>query len=112
SPSNQMADISSEPGGCHEVCSRVEFFMPQEVGVGTILIKEWPLMTQFFGVESEFCSGNWSLVNALDGFALDRTIHAAGWNFFFMAAELRVVFLGALGAKQIRNALKRILGKV
>jgi hypothetical protein len=86
--------------------------MPQEVQVGTILIKEWPVMTQFFGLESEPYSGNWSLIKALDGFALNRKIHAAGWNFFFMATELRVVFLGALGAKKMQNALKRVLGKV
>jgi len=48
----------------------------------------------------------------LDGFALDRKIRASGWNFFFMAAEVRAMFFGALGAKKIQNALKRILGKV
>ena len=69
-------------------------------------------MTQLLGLESEPCSGNWSLVKALDSFALDRKIHAAGWNFFFMAAEVKVMFFGALGAKKIQGALKRILGKV
>ena len=69
-------------------------------------------MTQLLGLESEPCSGNWSLVKALDGFSLDRKIHAAGWNFFFMAAEVRVMFLGTLGTKNIQNALRRILGKV
>src|SRR5947208_9870026 len=75
-------------------------------------MKEWSLMTQLLGLESEPCSGNWSLVKALDSFALDRKIHAAGWNFFFMAAEAKVMFFGALGAKKIQNALKRILVKV
>jgi hypothetical protein len=69
-------------------------------------------MTRLLGLEAEPYSGNWSLVKALDGFALDRKIHAAGWNFFFMAAEVKVMFFGAIGAKKIQNALKRILGKV
>ena len=86
--------------------------MPPEVQVGTILMKEWPLTTQFFGLESEPWSGNWSVVKALDGFALDRKIRTAGWNFFFMAAEVKVMFFGALGTKKIHNALKRILAKV
>jgi hypothetical protein len=86
--------------------------MPANVQVGTILMKEWPLMTQLLGLESEPCVGNWSLVKALDGFALDRKIHAAGWNFFFMAAEVKVTFFGALGAKKILNALQRILLRV
>jgi hypothetical protein len=44
--------------------------------------------------------------------ALDRKIRAAGWSFFFMAAEVKVMFFGAVGAKSIQKALKRILGKV
>jgi hypothetical protein len=86
--------------------------MPPAVQVGTILIEEQSQMAQVLGLESEPYSGNWSLVKALDGFALDRKIHAAGWDFFFMAAEVKVMFFGAIGAKKIQNALKRILGKV
>jgi hypothetical protein len=86
--------------------------MPPVVHVGSILIEESPRMTQLLGLESEPYSGNWSLVKVLDGFALDRKIHAAGWNFFFMAEDVKAMFFGALGAKKIRRALERILGKV
>ena len=86
--------------------------MPPTVQVGTILMKEWPGMTQFLGLESEPCSGEWSLLKVLDGFALDRKVHAAGWNFFFMAAEVKVMFLGVVGTTKIQNALQRILEKV
>jgi hypothetical protein len=51
-------------------------------------------------------------LKVLDGFALDRKIHAAGWNFFFMAAEVKVMFLGSPGAERLRTALRRILEKV
>jgi hypothetical protein len=80
--------------------------------VGTILIEQRPRITQFLGLESVPCSGHWSVVKALDGFALDRKIHAAGWNFFFIAAEIKVMFFGAIGAKKIQSALERILAKV
>ena len=83
--------------------------MPHNVQVGTILMSQWPPL---FGLESESYSGHWSLVKALDGFALDRKIRAAGWNFFFIASEVKVMFLGSLGAKKIEHALRRILGKV
>jgi hypothetical protein len=86
--------------------------MQPAVQVGAILIEDRSLMTQLLDLESEPYSGNWSLVKVLDGAALDRRIHAAGWNFFFMAGEVRAMFFGALGAKKIQNALKRILGKV
>ncbi len=85
--------------------------MPAAIQVGAILTNE-SLMMQSFGVETEPCSGNWRLVKMLDVSALDRKIHAAGWNFFFMAAEVKVMFPGALGAKKIQNALQKIFGKV
>ena len=69
-------------------------------------------MAQLLQLESEPYSGNWSLVKTLDGVALDRKVHAAGWNFFFLAAEIKVVFFGVLGAAKIQNAVRRILAKV
>src|SRR6266702_3516216 len=35
-----------------------------------------------------------------------------GWNFFFMAAEVKVMFFGAPTTAKIKNALHRILAKV
>jgi hypothetical protein len=82
------------------------------VQVGTILIEQRPAIAQALGLQSEPYSANWELVQGLDSFALDRKIHAAGWNFFFMATEVKATFFGAIGAKNIENALRRILRKV
>jgi hypothetical protein len=86
--------------------------MSPTVQVGTILIKEGTLMAQVPGLESEPYSRTWGVVKVFDGLALDRMIQAAGWNFFFLAAEVKVMFFGAIGAEKIQHALKRILGKV
>ena len=48
----------------------------------------------------------------MDAFTLDRKIHGAGWNFFFMAAEIKAMFFGSLTAAKVQSALKRILAKV
>jgi hypothetical protein len=86
--------------------------MPPTIQAGTVLINDSALMTQLFGMNSEVCSGDWSVVMKLDGLALDRKIHAAGWNFLFIAPEVKVMFFGAIGAKKVQNALIRILAKV
>jgi hypothetical protein len=86
--------------------------MPSTVQVGTILMRDWPVTTPPLNLESEPCSGEWSLLKVLDGFALDRKVHAVGWNFFFMASEVTVMFFGSAGPSKIQNALKRILEKV
>lgn len=85
--------------------------MPPTIQAGTVLINDSELITQHFGLNSEACSGDWSVIK-LDGFALDRKIHAAGWNFLFIAPEVKVMFFGAIGAKKVQNALMRILAKV
>jgi len=88
--------------------------MSQTLKVGTILMKmkEWVGVPDLPGLETRLGFGEWSVVTAPDAFALDRTIHAAGWNFFFMAAEVKTMFLGFLGEEKMRRALKRILAKV
>ena len=86
--------------------------MPSTIQVGAILMKDWPGTKKLLGLESEPYSGQWTLLKALDGSAVDRKIHAAGWNFFFMATEVKAMFFGSLGAEKIQNALKRILEKV
>jgi hypothetical protein len=83
--------------------------MAQEVHVGTILISEWP---QVFGLEDEPYSGRWSVVKDLDGFGLDSKIRAAGWHFFFLASEMKAMFVGTPGTKKINRAVNRILSEV
>lgn len=91
---------------------REEASVTQEVQIGTILIRENPAVAQAIGFQSEPYSATWGLVKALDGLALDRKIHAAGWSFFFMAAQVKVTFFGGIGAKNIQNAMKRMLRKI
>ena len=86
--------------------------MPSTVQVGTILMKVWPGMPQLIGFETEPGLGEWSVVRVPDAFTLDRKIRAAGWNFFFMAAEVKTMFFGSLRAAKVQGALKRILTKV
>ena len=84
--------------------------MASIVQVGTILMKEWPGMPQLIGFETEPGLGEWSMVK--DALTLDRKIHAAGWNFFFIAAEVKAIFFGSLRAAKVQNALRRILARV
>ena len=52
------------------------------------------------------------MVRSLDGFTLDQKVHAARWNFFFLAGEVKAMFFGAVGATKVRQALERIVRKV
>jgi hypothetical protein len=76
------------------------------------LVKKSLLMPELFGLDIENYSGDWTMIKDLDCFALDCRIRSAGWNFFFMAAEVEAMFFGAVREKKIQNALHRVFGKV
>jgi hypothetical protein len=91
--------------------------MTKELRVGTILISESPQLLNLQtdlqkDLIKEHYSGSWSIVEKVDGTTLDRKIRRAGWNFFFIASEVKTTFWGAIQAKKIERALERILGKV
>ena len=86
--------------------------MTATVQAGTILIEDRALMAETLGLQSEPYSAHWGVVKALDGLALSRKIQAAGWNFFFMAAQVKVMFIGAIETESIRKAVGRMLGKL
>jgi hypothetical protein len=86
--------------------------MPSTVEVGTILMREWPGMPTLIGVETEPLLDGWSAIKAPDTSTLDRKIRAVGWNFFFMATEVKTMFFGSFNATRIQSALRRILAKV
>jgi len=86
--------------------------MSLAIQVGAVLIDESPRIPQLVRFESEPYSGNWRLVKGLTGFSLDRMIRLSGWNFFFMATEVKAIIFGALGTNKVHNAMTRILQKV
>jgi hypothetical protein len=86
--------------------------MLSAVHVGTILVKEWPGMPRLAGFETGPGLGECSMVKVPYAFTRERKIHAAGWMFFFMTAEVKTMFFGSLTAAKVRSAFKRILAKV
>ena len=86
--------------------------MPSSIQIGSILIKERPPLNGRLGLESDVYSQNWSVVRALNGFALDRKIRAAGWNSFFMAGEVQATAFGSIRPSSLLAALQRIFSKV
>ena len=86
--------------------------MMTAIKVGTVFIQQRPVVAQALELQIEPYSANWGVVEALDGLAVDRKILAAGWNFFFMAAEVKAMCFGAIGAKSMQNAVQRMLRKL
>jgi hypothetical protein len=86
--------------------------MNSDIQAGTVLVEEGSGLIGFFGLETDPYSSSWSVIKTLDAFALDRKIHAAGWNFFFIAVEVKTTFFGAIRSGSIGKALLRVLKKV
>jgi len=76
---------------------------------GRIFIREGTQLPASLQLESETCMPGWRSVKSLDGYALGRKIHDAGWTFFCLAYETRATVFGTDGEKMVRRAMERIL---
>lgn len=83
--------------------------MREAIESGSILVKEGTLFPEGIQLESESYYPGWSSVKGLEGFALDRKAHAAGWTFFYLAGEGRATVIGREGHETVRKAIKQIL---
>ena len=83
--------------------------MQEAIKSGSILVKEGTLFPEGIQLESASHCPGWRSVKGLDGFALDRKAHAAGWTFFYLAGEGRATVIGREGQETVRKAIKRIL---
>ena len=83
--------------------------MPEMIRAGTVLIKEGTLFPEALQLESTSYSPGWRSVQGLDGYAMDRKTHEAGWTFFYLAGESRATVLGQEGQDTVRRAIRQIL---
>jgi hypothetical protein len=83
--------------------------MQETIESGSILLKEGTPFPEGLHMDSaSYCTG-WRSVKGLDGYALDRKTHDAGWTFFYLAGEYNATVFGREGQVTVRKAIKRIL---
>jgi hypothetical protein len=86
--------------------------LTDKIKMGTILIEGSALLPDSLRFESEPYWKGWRLVHNLDGYALERKICEAGWNFFYMAGEINASVIGFDVGKATDSAVKRVLAKL
>jgi hypothetical protein len=86
--------------------------MREMIKPGAILIKEGTRLPDALTFESELYSPGWRSVIGLDGYAMDRKTHDAGWAFFCLAGETKVTVFGVDEEKMVRRAVKQIADKL
>lgn len=84
--------------------------MADEIKTGTVLISEGALLPEALVFESESCVPGWRLVKDLNGYAVGKKVHEAGWTFFFQAGEIKATVFGIDTQQMARRAVERILG--
>jgi hypothetical protein len=63
------------------------------------------------GAQGEFYSDQWCSLGTNESAELDGKLRAAGWNFFFIADELRTIVPPWGGQKTLRAGVKRLLAR-
>lgn len=82
------------------------------VQVGTIFIRNRPLILRTLDLESEPYAENWDLLRSPLVGNLDQRIRGAGWNYFFVAAKLGTTVFGRVAAASVHKALRKIFARV
>ncbi len=86
--------------------------MTATIKTGDILIKGSSHLPQPAQFVSEPYAHGWELVKNLDGKGLDQIIGKAGWNFFYIASELKTSVFGSDEDKTTRQAIRKIIAKM
>jgi hypothetical protein len=86
--------------------------MPIDIEAGTVIIRAGLLLPGGMYVQTNSYSKNWDVVTDLDALGVDRSVRAAGWNFFFTAAAVHAVTFGRREGRNARQAVDRILSRV
>jgi hypothetical protein len=82
--------------------------MSNEIQAGTVLVQQSALLDSL-GTQGENYSDQWCSLGTIESAELDRKLRAAGWNFFFMADELRTIVPPWGGERTLRAGVKRLL---
>src|SRR6185437_3045602 len=84
---------------------------PLEIVPGTMMMRHGMLLPESTQIETRRYSKIWRSLAAIDNFAFDRKLSAAGLHLFFLAGKLEVLEFGR-GAFAVRRGIKRILARV
>jgi hypothetical protein len=82
------------------------------IQVGTIFIRNRPLILRTLELESKPYSGTWDVLHWSCSSSLVRRIRDVGWNCFVGAAEVKATVLGNLAAGSVHRALTHIFAKI
>lgn len=86
--------------------------MTTYVQVGTVMIREGFLLPHPLRIETESYSKCWRRLKVTNSLELGESIHGAGWNYFFNAAQIKATYLGWRPGKGADRAFARILLEV
>jgi hypothetical protein len=86
--------------------------MTDAIKTGTILIEGGAAMPASLGLEGGAASRGWRSIGNKDLSQVNTAIQQAGWTFFFMAGEIKIIAFGWDKEQATRRAVKRVLENV
>ena len=102
-PGNGRVGVET-PGGA----DLVVIGTTEDIVAGSVLIKSSLRLPESVHFASRQY-GSWKILAGIDGFAAERKLSEAGWNFFFVVPEIRRSALSSNRSKALRRALKKIV---
>jgi hypothetical protein len=86
--------------------------LPGQVSSATLLIQDETALPESLVLETDsYCNG-WSLIRNAGSAELDRRVHEAGWQFFYLASGIHATVFGFRAHLAIRRAMKHLISQV
>ena len=82
--------------------------MTDTITAGNILIQEGTLLPRSLLLQTGSDSIGWAAVNGAHS-KFEKAIQEEGWNFFFMAGQIKATVFGFDRQRALRSALKRLI---
>jgi hypothetical protein len=82
------------------------------IEVGTVMVQNGTLLPGGLGLYPRIYSRLWRSFNGSESESADKKLRSVGWNFFYIAEELKAYVFGHQPGRMRDSALGRLLEKV
>jgi len=83
--------------------------MEETISTGTILIEKGTALPEFRPPQGANCHNGWLSIGRVAKAELEKSVSKAGWNFFYMAGQIKATVFGFDYVKTMHRALKRLI---
>jgi hypothetical protein len=86
--------------------------MKKAFTAGTVFLRDTVRLPPGMEIETRPCAPGWKVLANMDGYAFDRAIREAGWNFCSLANPVRITVVGSQRSSRLERGIRKIAARL